>query len=307
MCSITGLDYSSPSTLHIPLSASTAQAWEAPSPDAWGEFEPGILTVALNNINLDALSAAEIASMPPFDSAVLLAAYSLSFPRRQRPAQICSSSDEASLQTGPVALANLFPKSAVANTYLALNYTPLHQLLSVPGDNYVLNQKVTRAPEYAEHQRQVDQWRHSGKAAVSVVFAARALKAYLGLGELSDEAETGMKMTKDGGCREWRDISDYWGVYVCALICWAFGQANDEEPREATSRQSAERWITETVNMTPGEAQNIPSRHDARGVVILAGEELAADCLGGRNMLFADAVGVLKMLEGKMQEEATDI
>ncbi|KAM5352211.1 hypothetical protein ACJ41O_004934 [Fusarium nematophilum] len=206
----------------------------------------------------------------------------------------------AGIRIDNVHIAKLFPGSAVANTYLALHHTPLYCLLSVSGDSWVFNKKVTELSAFAEHQKLVEQWRGSGTAAIATVFAARALKAFLGLGTQSTEVEGCEAEAGRPRKAPWADISDYWGIYVCALICWAFGHTDKRDTcTEAVSRELATQWIVAVAEMEPADVVGLAQRHEARGVVSLAREELAAECLGGRNILFADAVGVLKKLERK--------
>ncbi|KAM5359525.1 hypothetical protein ACJZ2D_014420 [Fusarium nematophilum] len=297
---ISGLDYSSPSTLPIPLTANTAQLWEAKDPQTWTKLRTRRGLKTLSNTNLGTLSASDIASAPPFDAAILLAASSLYLPRRRCLTHVDPVDNVAGIRIDNVHIAKLFPGSAVANTYLALHHTPLYCLLSVSGDSWVFNKKVTELSAFAEHQKLVEQWRGSGTAAIATVFAARALKAFLGLGTQSTEVEGCEAEAGRPRKAPWADISDYWGIYVCALICWAFGHTDKRDTcTEAVSRELATQWIVAVAEMEPADVVGLAQRHEARGVVSLAREELAAECLGGRNILFADAVGVLKKLERK--------
>ena len=251
---------------------------------------------ALNNTHLEALTSSDIASAPPFDAAILLAACALHLPQRQTPVLVDVNEDAASIQPAIMPITRLFSGSAIANTYMALHYTPLHFLLSVSGDSWVFNKKVMPVSSFTEHQKRLNQWRNSGSAAGATVFAARALKAFFNFTpEFLHSAE-------DAGVAElgtsWTDISDYWGVYVCVLICWAFGHAGKrDEADESPSRDASVQWIMTVADMEPTELRNWSGRFEVRGVVSLVRKELAKDCLGGRNILFADAVGVLEKLE----------
>ncbi|KAL2264938.1 hypothetical protein VTJ83DRAFT_7448 [Remersonia thermophila] len=124
---------------------------------------------------------------------------------------------------------SLFPDSPIANTYLALHHTPLRDLLAVSGDSWVFSQKILPAALFVEHQRRLRVWatatapvRHASSsvggegtsAARATVYAARAI-----LGFLAREQQPSLS----GPSTAWsRDMSDYWALYVCALVCWAF-------------------------------------------------------------------------------------
>ncbi|KAH8699945.1 hypothetical protein BGZ61DRAFT_240210 [Ilyonectria robusta] len=295
--SVAGLDYSFPRRLPIPLSSSTAPLWEASTFQDWSVLRTTSNPTMLRDLNLDALTSSDIASAPPFDGAILLSAYVLYLPGRHTLTQPEIVEDAATAQIEGI-LARLFPTSAIANTYMALHYTPLRYLLSVSGDSWVFNEKVTEAKSFSQHQDRLDQWRKSGSAAIATVFAARALKAFLGLDSGPEGSGDGVGKPQRRQCAFWKDISDYWGVYVCALICWAFGDIGKRSQATGPAAQKAAmQWIMTVSEMDPPEVQNLSDRHGAYEVVSLARAELAADCLGGRNILFADAAGVLEKLE----------
>lgn len=298
--SAAGLDYSFPSTIPIPLTGDTTKLWEAKDAQSWAKTQTEMSPKTLLNTNLGTLTASNIATAPPFDASILLAAYSLFLPSRHSPTQSILMDNLTGIQTETIPISKLFPGSAVANTYLALQYTPLYCLLSVSGDSWVFNKKVPQVSAFTEHQTALEQWRRSDASTIAVVFAARALKAFLNLGAPSNQAEESKTEETGRSTVPWTDISDYWGVYVCALICWAFSRTGDRD-RSSTpvSRETATRWILAAADMEPVDVQSRLQRSEARGAVKLAREALAADCLGGRNIMFEDAVGVLKQLEGK--------
>lgn len=283
--SITGLSYAAPSTLPIPLTESTMELWDAPNGHAWdSSLRTKRMLSTVSNVNITALTPLDIASAPQFDASILLAAHALRLPRRQGIHKVDLTQDVSIFNTKEMHIVNLFENSAVANTYLALHYTPLRTLLSVSGDSWVFNKKVLEPMSFGEHQAQLLQWRNSGTAAIATLFAARALAAFFALESLPDSERVG-GLT----CNH---ISDYWGVYVCALICWAF--SHDGEG--GGTRCEAVRWIRIAACMEPKEVQNGP-RWEAKGIVSLARDVLARDCLGGRSILLADAVGVLRKLD----------
>lgn len=300
LTAVLGLDYSHPGALPIPLTASTTQAWNAQNAKEWGTaIYTGIgpKALALNSTRLEALTPLDIASGPAFDAAILLAAYALRLPRRQNPSQFNLLENTTTVESASFQMANLFSTSGIANTYLALHYTPLHFLLSVSGDSWVFNEKVTQASSFTEHRKRLDEWRRSSCALAATIFAARALKAFFGLGKQSIETTPSNGVDMKAPEASWGDISDYWGVYVCALICWAFSHKERDGHAVKPSRRGAMQWILTVAEMESVELQAFPGCHQPCGVVALAREVLGKDCVGGRNILFEDAVGVLSRLE----------
>ena len=292
---VLGLDNFSPMMLSIPLSATTKFAWEADSVDNWTTFEPAAMKLqTVGDALQETSTAAAVDAMPPFDASLLLAAHALQLPRRRRHGEPDTLEDALCIRTSDMLMPRLFPNSPGAYTYLALHYTPLHWLLSVSGDSWVFNKKVARASCFMEHQKKLENWRNSGSAAIATVFAAKALKIFLDLGPSPLENHE-MLLAQQVRGSAWRDISDFWGVYVCTLICWAFGHVGKRSKR--SSRGAAVRWIQTVAELEPGQLQIMAGWEDSQGVVGLVHDVLERDCLGGRSILYADAVGVLRKLE----------
>lgn len=294
---ILNLDYSSPSTLPIPLSTSSTKLWGAPDHQVWGQLvgvSPPLETV--NTTLSKPLTAEDVAAGPAFDAAILLGACALYLPRRQSLTEV-DPTVRMHMDGPKFCLASLFPQSGIANTYLALHFTPLHVLLSVSGESWVFNKKVLRATMFSEHRQYLDEWCRSGSATVAVTFAARALRAFLGVSRTADGSASSVEQRRGV---PWRDISDYWGTYVCVLICWAYGQGGegDGDTNDA-SRRTGLQWILEASEMEPLQLGEWPQSRSTLAVVCFARDVLARDCLGGRNILFADSVGVLKKLGGR--------
>lgn len=290
------LDNLSPMMLSVPLSAGTQEAWDAETADCWARVDFAAMAPQTVADAMQAgLTPASVDSMPPFDVSLLLAAHALQLPRRQRPTEVEMLRDASCVKPDEMAIPTLFPSSPGGYTYLALHYTPLHLLLSVSGDSWVLNQKVPHQSIFLEHQATLQKWRRSGSAAAATVFAARALRIFLDLGGRAARRGDGPAAGRAGAACPWTDMSDFWAVYVCALICWAFGhEARCGAPR--CSRGAAIGWLLTVAELEPGDLQRLAARDEARGVVELARDVLERDCLGGRNRLYADAVGVLRRL-----------
>ncbi|KAK3394897.1 hypothetical protein B0H63DRAFT_386746 [Podospora didyma] len=160
-------------------------------------------------------------------------------------------------------------------------------------------------------------------AAKATMYAARAIVGFL------ERAQSG---AGPGGVGyPWTgDISDYWGLYVCALICWAFGhraRSNSTAPirqrsssggsgggspvsrgsgsvvpgggAATTADEEALSWLRMVAgdNVRPEDVVRARGRREAGGVVGLVRRRLESDCIGGRSRLYVDAVGVLRKLE----------
>ncbi|KAF9882309.1 C2H2 finger domain-containing protein [Colletotrichum karsti] len=287
---------------NIPLIGPTNDLWEAASADAWAAMvtskgdslnEPPMLSI----INPDTLSANSVNTHVPFDRAVILALETLLLPTRDDPAKLSRSSSEIT-EPETYRMANIFPDCPVANTYLALAHTPLHDLLAASGDSWIFSQKVLEVKSFTDHQKRLAKWCDTGDAAVAVAFACRALRAFTEHGNIEEDSDDEDDWDI-GRPRMWRDdISDYWGMYVCALICWAYGHRDSRDsPLDHADESSALRWVRTIASMRARDVLHLRSKKDAISVVALVRRWLDVDCIGGRSRLYVDAVGVLKKLE----------
>ena len=249
------------------------------------------------------LTPETVASAPPMDRVVFLALEALRLPRRSDVHSVDLSADINLSPSSPSPaigrIRNLFSASPIANTYLALHFTPLHDLLAVSGDSWLFSQKLLGAESFQQRQKRLRRWSGSRHAGAAAGFAAEALLYFLDHDKHDDNDDddyhdfpatssavttvtqqtTTIAMTttstcttttknadgdsldraadskgeieeeddddhhndtygEDGRQRERRtrqhnkqqrrkrqkpldDISDYWSMYVCALICWA--------------------------------------------------------------------------------------
>ncbi|KAH8127574.1 hypothetical protein ACSS6W_006736 [Trichoderma asperelloides] len=297
---IIGLDYTDPATLPVPLSMGTLHLWDAQNYEEWSRMSQAAMPETIGATSLEHISAANIASIPAFDASLFLLAFVLQLPQRQSLTKIDLLDNASSISMSHFRIMNLFPDSPVAMSHLALHYTPLHTLLSVSGDSWVFNKKVLQATDFMEHQRELEKWRDSGSAAVATAFAARALNLFLGLSRYASKDGSASSIPPRFQRAQQKDISDFWGIYVCALICWAFGHIGiSRTETKAPTRKAAIQWLLDVSSMEPGQIEEMTVRDKqvGSGAVSLARAALEKDCLGGRNILLADAVGVLKKLE----------
>lgn len=256
-------------------------------------------------------------------------------------------------------IAHLFSKAPMgisANVYLALHYTPLHDLLAVSGDSYVFCQKVVHAPTYLEHRKRLRAWAE-GRSSFFSATATRtstnpsptSAHQQQGLSPVGYSSSEGMQAParatihaaralvgfldrgldpKDGVTPYITCISNYWGMYVCALIIWAYGQhrtpaagrtstsssstaapgngngnggSNNSSPNKggAMGEEDTIAWLRQVSEASaPEQLGRMRGRREASaGVVSMVRRRLEADCVGPRSQLYVDAVSVLKKLE----------
>lgn len=290
---IRGIDYTTHSTLEIPLSSGSFKLWEASKAKDWRALLNGTSpTRTLASITLRKATRSDVAAACRFDRAVILAGFSLQLPQRRTLTKIDLLKSPKDTVPLVMSIASLFPDSGAANTHLALQHTPLHTLLSVSGDSWVFNNKVPDANAFAGHHQQLRDWKASGSAAVATVFAARALKAFL---------SPCIRLNNPGGepsmQPNWTDLSDYWGYYACTLICWASGSLDVEPDTTPFSLTAALHCVNKLAQLRPAQVPGFITGQHARQVAGLGHRLLMKDGLGGRSILLADAVNVLRKLD----------
>ncbi|OAA34059.1 Transcription factor [Metarhizium rileyi] len=294
---VLGVDELNTSKFHIALSGSTTNLWEARNAEAWAAIDPStiVLTTIEDLIKNPTMAAAE--STPAFDVSLAIATQALQLPTRQNRQEVDLDQDVSSFHSNDLHMSKYFGRRPGANTYLALHYTPLHVLLAVSGDSWIFNKKIPDASLFAEHKRKLGQWRDSGTSAVATVFAARAIRDFLDLSGRS--AQSLAPPSTPHGAMTCTEISDYWGLYVCTLICWAFGHVGKRTTtdKRLPARSRAISWVRTVAELEPGRLQALPKGEDSQAIVGFVRDILEKDCLGGRNILFADSVGVLRKLE----------
>ncbi|TLS24669.1 hypothetical protein PpBr36_08122 [Pyricularia pennisetigena] len=207
-------------------------------------------------------------------------------------------------------IAKLFRYSPIANTYLALHHTPLHELLAVTGSPGNFHHK-----NLPYQQGRVRQWTASLKALDSnlsktaghfdksasraVVYAARALADFLS--------------TPSSGRPTIGALTDYWGIFVCTLICWACGtgaaagvDGSISNDPNASSEQDAREWLHLTASLQPTDDAAVDTLvQDGRwaGVIGLARRQIELDCSASSSgNIIADVLAVLTRLDGDRRE-----
>ncbi|KAI1778376.1 hypothetical protein F4818DRAFT_456226 [Hypoxylon cercidicola] len=324
------------STHPIPLIRPTEDLWAAQSPEAWETLLGSRPTNAgPASLSGESPTAEQVANAPHLDHAVFLASEALRLPRRTSPSILDLSVrvDETSTEQ----ISRLFPDSTVGNTYLALHYTPLHDLLAVSGDTWLFSKKVSSPQVFQQHKRRLQLWLGSPQADAAARFAAKALVAFLEHSNRntlnSTVSRSDLKMEEDQDQdqdRSWNmsDISDYWAMYACALICWALGHramvrgngggsglgtefttSSSPNPRypNANAGEKGERealkWLKAVAGLGADKVLNVRGRKEITGVVGMVKRRLEDEAVGGRSRLLVDAIRTLKNLEERVHHK----
>jgi hypothetical protein len=302
------------STPPIPLTRSSQRLWEAQDPNSWEALinsEPSLLN--LTSLGDEKITPDLVDTAPPLDTAIYLASETLRLPRRPHPSTLCAV---AQLDLDSVKqISVLFPTLPIANTYLALHFTPLHDLLAVSGDTWRFAKKMLKADEFKQAQISVRSWSSSVHAGAASIFAAKALLAFL---DTNDNDMLNNQTWTENWQRgmEWNrsNISDYWALYVCALVCWA----PDHRRRRAAGssansdlsfnlaaggnnqvEQEAKGWLKMVASSSAEDVmQNVRGRRKVLGVIPMVRKRLEDEVVGCKSKLLVDSVRVLKDLEG---------
>ncbi|KAI0974185.1 hypothetical protein F4678DRAFT_424932 [Xylaria arbuscula] len=293
----------------IPLTKPTQRLWAAQDSKTWEELvssEPA----QLDSVSLadEEITADHVATALPLDLAVYLASETLRLPRRSSASTIDISVD---LDLDPtMRICNLFSGSAVANTYLALHYTPLRDLLAVTGDSWLFSRKLLDPEDFQRRKFIVRLWSSSVHAGAASTFAAKALLAFFETNDNTGNREDSADMS---------EISDYWSLYVCTLICWSINRttrgatgrgnadgaglsstssSNRNYSASGKTESEAKAWLKMVASLSPETAsQNMRARREALAVVAMVRRRLEHESIGGKSKLLVDALRVLKSLE----------
>ncbi|KAI0400475.1 hypothetical protein F4802DRAFT_619854 [Xylaria palmicola] len=303
-----------PSTPPIPLVKPTQKLWAAQDQETWAALlssEPAQLGSA--SLADGVVTPDHVNSAPPLDLAVYLASEALHLPTRSP-----ASTIDISAAVDPDATARictLFPGSTAANTYLALHHTPLRDLLAVSGDSWLFSRKLMDQQDFQRRKASVRAWSGSAHAGAAAVFAARALSAFFDTNDNTPNTTRNVTARDEqggGGGGGTSDISEYWALYVCALICWSLGNrttrggsghaaasSSASSPRNGNAEGEARAWLKMVASLAPeaSAVRNVRARREVLGVVALVRRRLEGEAVGGKSKLLVDAVRVLKSLE----------
>ncbi|KAI0201898.1 hypothetical protein F4808DRAFT_449943 [Astrocystis sublimbata] len=300
-------------TSPIPLVKATQQLWAAQDPKAWQSLIRSDPTqLQPNNLADEEITKTRVQSAPPLDLAIYMASEALRLPDKDLSAAL----DLESIKR----ISTLFPESAVANTYLAIHFTPLRGLLAVCGNSWLFAEKVSSMEKYERHKQNFHSWSNSVQAGVAATFAAKALLAFL-TGHERYNSQNSANSAHQREESNISDISDYWALYVSALICWATGARTARSvhgrngngktglssvsthhaivnPASAREEKEAKEWLKMVASLSPETAfQRLRGRREAFGVIALVRRRLESETVGNKSKLLMDVVHVLKRLD----------
>lgn len=346
----------------IPLTGPTDALWEAGSIDEWYAILEAESTAATPKYlpSLDELRPEDISVYSKLDQGILMCAQFLDLENQRHasssndghadhdasPTDDLRTPTAASYAAGLLKgdkyeqAATLFSQSLVApiaNVYVALQHTPLHDLLAVSGDSWVFSQKVLDRPTFAEHQKRLKVWaegRSSSLSPTTSTITQPTSPTTAGLEGLSSAkatiyaARTLVSLLGGLHCQGPRPyvgcISTYWAIYVSALIIWAYGHhravggsgsgskgsvsfaagslsSSGGSPNKGTpmTQEETVNWLRVVADLgQPEHLARVRGRREASaGVVSMVKRMLETDCVGGRSRLYVDATNVLKRLE----------
>ncbi|KAI0394113.1 hypothetical protein F5Y17DRAFT_274939 [Xylariaceae sp. FL0594] len=306
------------STTRIPLTMPSERLWEARDSNSWEALtssDPSLLNPAF--LGDEKITVDVVASAPPFDAAIYLASEALRLPRRSHNWAFDATSqlDLSSLDR----IRYLFPASPVANTYLALHFTPLQDLLAVSGDTWRFATKVLKPGEAKQARINVRSWSSSDQAGAASIFAAKALLGFLDTGD-DDAVDDGKLDDRDQtdnsrAGTEWNrsNISDYWALYICAVIFWAVAYRsirtgrglNLENCGSKKIEVEATTWLKQVASLS--EPHNV--LHDVQGhwkvlsIISMVRKRLEDEAVGCKGKLLLDSITVLEKLEANSNKE----
>ncbi|KAH8701887.1 putative C2H2 finger domain protein [Talaromyces proteolyticus] len=120
----------------------------------------------------------------------------------------------------------------IAHTMLATRFTPVHTLLTVSGESWLFNQKLAQEGDFRNAKITLRKWvSNSDNVKKAVWHAVRALRYIV------DDPD--VFLSTSGTPAHWNNnpnllpaaprtspsnmLQTNWSVYMCALICWAYG------------------------------------------------------------------------------------
>ncbi|TAQ83741.1 hypothetical protein B7494_g7943 [Chlorociboria aeruginascens] len=292
--------------------------WNASTATEWQTQRSGYTIKPLLRMERDIISLYDLSPRSAFTRSLIICVLATQLPVRLDANYVHEFSPRA---THP-AITNLvtfFPVSFLAHAYLALHHTPLHDLLAVAGDTWVFGKKIPTPAAFHSAQSRLKSWSSSLAAAAATQHACHILQL-----TLSNPHST--CIPAEGQIDEYFRISDYWSLFVAALICWAFGHrhqnghngtlsrtnssaalgAMDPEESPLRTHASAEDLRLKGLNyanaMLELDVEELLTskahmRGDSLGVVDAVKARLDVESIGGKCSMLVDAVGILNRIQ----------
>ncbi|KAI9849959.1 MAG: hypothetical protein M1837_000173 [Sclerophora amabilis] len=187
------------------------------------------------------------------------------------------------------------------NSFQVLRYAPLRELLAVTGETWVLGRKLSSPSEFAAAKDRLRSWATSPAASKATWHAAHVLRH-----AFQSSAEDALWGGLSGGLHE------QWCVYTAALVCWAFGSAQQAPQKSSASSSSSSscvvpglghertqmwHYLTSLNTESWDEVAEVPGLWRT-GEMLLCVKELVRGTMGG---LLKDAEEVLtRLIDGRL-------
>jgi hypothetical protein len=181
--------------------------------------------------------------------------------------------------------------------------------LAVAADTWIFSRKITPPQAFQDAQKRLQAWSKTFNAAQATYHACQVLS--LSLGQPSKHSS--FCHTNALVC-----MSEYWSLYVAALICWAFGHryqivnksgqstrristtAAGPENSDETVQNHANTYINGMLAMGVEEMlqSRNPIKGETSGVLEVVGLRLKTEGahVGGRCSMLVDCISVLRKL-----------
>ncbi|KAG9237562.1 hypothetical protein BJ875DRAFT_481202 [Amylocarpus encephaloides] len=200
-----------------------------------------------------------------------------------------------------VDIASTFTSSPLAQTYLALHHTHLHDLLAVAADTWIFSQKVTPPQAFRDAQKRLFAWSKSMDAAHAVHHACRVLSLTLA----QSQKHSSSYHTNSLAC-----VTEYWSLYVSALICWAFGHRYQPNNGKTSNVARANPSTTLGTDVTIVSAQGKSFEEvqaQANFYVTSMLEFRVEELSSSRNTIRSETSGVIDVVRQRLNFEGVNI
>ncbi|OKL64095.1 hypothetical protein UA08_00621 [Talaromyces atroroseus] len=256
-------------TTNIPFPCNS-DLWESRDLDAWLTLARTYVSLSLPSaaVNINRLQGLRSDRFDHFQ-ALLLLSYNLS--SRVEPGDDNSILNDplstlvTALQDGNEDDPTTSPHSQTLFSYhtlMAARYTPLHTLLTVSGESWLFNQKIVQEGEFRSAKAKLRHWvSDTDDVKKAVWHAVRALRYVVG-NTVWQSPSTNAQWHTSGLLPATPVATDpsnmlptSWGIYICVLICWAYGFEPDNIPSndglEGHQATKAHAYIYNMISLTP--------------------------------------------------------
>lgn len=270
------------------------ELWNASNPSEWQAQSPDLAISPLRLFEQHIAPGSSICSWS-FTQFLNISWFASRLPPREDPSYPNEHFPQ-SIHPDVENFVDLFSNSPLTHSYLVFYYTPLHSLLAIAGDTWVFAQKITPPSAFQTAQNRLKQWSSSAAAAQAVHHACQIL---------SQTLAQPLVPPPDGSPNK-RCICDYWSLYVCALVCWAFGHRYQNfAPGSSTGTLTRSSSSTEIRVIDPDET---PLSNDTRLKVLTYTHGMldlnVEDLLTSKASVKGETVGVIDAVRQRLEIES---